>query len=164
MSGKKVTWWKEKECGYEFASVFPLFLLCFLSIVAYVGKRGTGKKCPTHPGPFFPLVFKKFFLLPLLFYCFLYLLFLPFHRSSEIFGKLSLNVETTCLVSGKSFNAPASAILRLHGGKDLHLCMWNALSFRPCTPVKGNCEGKLFVLLMCRHKYSEVKPQEIKCT
>lgn len=103
---------------------FPLFSLCLLSIVAYKGKRGTVEKNAQDIKDHASLLSSNFSLSSLLLLCcFLYFLLLPSHQSSDILGKLSLNVETTCLVPGKSLNAPASAILCLRGGKDLHLGM-----------------------------------------
>lgn len=71
--------------------------------------------------------------------------FLSFSSSSEFLRRMSLNVGTACLVSSKSFNAPASEIFCIVEMN--RWCMWNTLTYRLCTPVKDKWVYKLYVFL-----------------
>lgn len=96
------------------------------------------------------------FLSPLSFYP-------SFSSSSDILGKMSLSVRTACLVSGKSFNAPASEMFCIVEMN--HWCMWNTLTYRQCTPVEGKWVYKLYVLLNNIYGWIfwKTELQEIKC-
>lgn len=94
-------WWKE-ECDYIVANVLPPLppLLPFLG--AYIGRRGTVGKVSKALRTILSSSSSPLF-------CLLCLFFFPFLQVQTL-GRMSLNVGTACLVSSKSFNAPASEI------------------------------------------------------